>query len=163
LSGDDTPGNVRRLCAKARHPLRDDLAESLGVANLGLTVGAVCVYHELVKTAVEALDGSGIPVAAVSTGCGGSGGDLVGTVTGHDDYRPKARGAQLADLIAQECLGAVLVRPGQQRLERPQSAGFTGSEDDRSHAGVRGSGSEVRDGSRYILAVLQRPASDHAT
>ena len=25
LSGDDTPGNVRRLCAKARNPLRDDI------------------------------------------------------------------------------------------------------------------------------------------
>lgn len=68
LSGDDTPGNVRRLCAKARHPLRDDLVERLGVADLGITVGAVCVYHQLVAVAVEALEGSGIPVAAVSTG-----------------------------------------------------------------------------------------------
>jgi deoxyribose-phosphate aldolase len=68
LSGDDTPGNVRRLCAKARHPLRDDVAHSLGVEQLGIHVGAVCVYHSLVKTAVDALDGSNIPVAAVSTG-----------------------------------------------------------------------------------------------
>src|SRR5690349_685765 len=68
LSGDDTPGNVRRLCAKARHPLRDDLTASLGVSKLGIKVGAVCVYHSLVPTAVEALDGSEIPVAAVSTG-----------------------------------------------------------------------------------------------
>src|SRR6185436_2444228 len=68
LSGDDTPGNVRRLCAKARRPLRDDLAESLGVSDLGITVGAVCVYHALVPTAVQALQGSDIPVAAVSTG-----------------------------------------------------------------------------------------------
>ena len=68
LSGDDTPGNVRRLCAKARHPLRDDLTDALGVAELGIKVGAVCVYHSLVPTAVEALEGSGIPVAAVSTG-----------------------------------------------------------------------------------------------
>ena len=68
LSGDDTPGNVQRLCAKARRPLRDDLAHSLGVAHLGLHVGAVCVYHGLVETAVDALAGSGIPVAAVSTG-----------------------------------------------------------------------------------------------
>src|SRR3954447_22469310 len=68
LSGDDTPGNVRRLCAKARHPLRDDLADALGVSDLGIKVGAVCVYHSLVPTAVEALEGSGIPVAAVSTG-----------------------------------------------------------------------------------------------
>jgi deoxyribose-phosphate aldolase len=68
LSGDDTPGNVRRLCAKARHPLRDDIAASLGVAQLEVKVGAVCVYHSLVETAVDALSGSGIPVAAVSTG-----------------------------------------------------------------------------------------------
>src|SRR6187402_1147907 len=45
LSGDDTPGTVRRLCAKARHPLRDDIADALGVRHLGITVGAVCVYH----------------------------------------------------------------------------------------------------------------------
>ncbi|HEV2236016.1 MAG TPA: deoxyribose-phosphate aldolase [Ktedonobacterales bacterium] len=68
LAGDDTPGNVRRLCAKARSPMRPDLAVALGVADLNLRVGAVCVYHELIATAVEALGGSGIPVAAVSTG-----------------------------------------------------------------------------------------------
>ena len=68
LAGDDTPGNVRRLCAKARHPLRDDLAGALGVADLGIAVGAVCVYHAMVPTAVDALSGSDIPVAAVSTG-----------------------------------------------------------------------------------------------
>lgn len=68
LQGDDTPGNVLRLCAKARQPLRRDLVDALGVGHLGITVGAVCVYHALVATAVRALDGSGIPVAAVSTG-----------------------------------------------------------------------------------------------
>lgn len=68
LSGDDTAGNVRRLCAKARRPLRDDLVEALGASELGITVGAVCVYHHWVETAVAALAGSGIPVAAVSTG-----------------------------------------------------------------------------------------------
>lgn len=68
LSGDDTPGNVRRLCAKARHPLRPDLVDALGVGHLAPTVGAVCVYHQLVPTAVAALEGSGVPVAAVSTG-----------------------------------------------------------------------------------------------
>ncbi len=66
LAGDDTPGNVRRLCAKARHPVRADLLETLGVPDL--RVAAVCVYHNLVPPAVEALAGSGIPVAAVSTG-----------------------------------------------------------------------------------------------
>jgi deoxyribose-phosphate aldolase len=68
LSGDDTPGTVRRLCAKARRPLRGDLAAALGITDLGIHVGAVCVYHAFVATAVDALAGSGIPVAAVSTG-----------------------------------------------------------------------------------------------
>ena len=68
LSGDDTPGTVRRLCAKARRPLRDDLVRALGAEELGVTVGAVCVYHALVPTAVDALAGTNIPVAAVSTG-----------------------------------------------------------------------------------------------
>ena len=68
LQGDDTPGNVRRLCAKARQPLRDDLVRALGVEELGIKVGAVCVYHALVPVAHAALAGSGIPVAAVSTG-----------------------------------------------------------------------------------------------
>lgn len=66
LSGDDTAGRVQRLCAKARQPVRADLLAALGMT--GLTVGAVCVYHDMVATAVRALDGSGIPVAAVSTG-----------------------------------------------------------------------------------------------
>jgi deoxyribose-phosphate aldolase len=68
LSGDDTPGNVQRLCAKARQPVRDDLLQAMGMAGKGLHVGAVCVYHARVPDAVEALRGSGIPVAAVSTG-----------------------------------------------------------------------------------------------
>lgn len=68
LSGDDTAGRVKRLCAKAKSPLRPDLLEALGMADRGLTVGAVCVYHRYVSTAVEALQGTGIPVAAVSTG-----------------------------------------------------------------------------------------------
>ncbi len=68
LSGDDTPGNVKRLCAKARQPVRADLLQALGAERLGITTAAVCVYHNLVHVAVEALAGSGIPVAAVSTG-----------------------------------------------------------------------------------------------
>jgi deoxyribose-phosphate aldolase len=68
LSGDDTRARVRRLCAKARQPVRQDILDGLGMGNVNLTTGAICVYHEMVETAVEALDGSGIPVAAVSTG-----------------------------------------------------------------------------------------------
>ena len=66
LSGDDTPGRVRRLCAKARNPVRADLLGALGLSTV--KVGAVCVYHEMVAEAVHALQGSGIPVAVVSTG-----------------------------------------------------------------------------------------------
>jgi deoxyribose-phosphate aldolase len=66
LSGDDTPGRVRRLCAKARQPVRPDLLAALGMGPIH--VGAVCVYHEMVATAVAALATTGIPVAAVSTG-----------------------------------------------------------------------------------------------
>jgi deoxyribose-phosphate aldolase len=68
LQGDDTPGRVRRLCAKARQPVRSDLLEALGAERLGIRVAAVCVYHAMVPTAVDALEGTGIPVAAVSTG-----------------------------------------------------------------------------------------------
>ncbi len=68
LNGDDTAGRVKRLCAKARAPVRADLLDALGFAGRKLQTGAVCVYHRFVATAVESLDGSGIPVAAVSTG-----------------------------------------------------------------------------------------------
>jgi deoxyribose-phosphate aldolase len=68
LAGDDTAGKVRRLCAKARQPVRPDLLDALGVTDLGLTVGAVCVYPTMVPVAFGALRNSGIPVASVATG-----------------------------------------------------------------------------------------------
>ena len=68
LAGDDTPGRVRRLSQKALRPVRRDILEALGMADAGLTTGAVCVYHNQIEVAVEALRGSGVPVAAVSTG-----------------------------------------------------------------------------------------------
>ena len=68
LSGDDTNERVRRLCAKARRPVQQELVEKLGIGELNIKVGAVCVYHLFVETARRALEGSGIPVAAVSTG-----------------------------------------------------------------------------------------------
>jgi deoxyribose-phosphate aldolase len=68
LNGDDTTARVERLCAKARRPVRDDLLDALGMAPGSIRTGAVCVYHRFVKAAVHALEGSGIPVAAVSTG-----------------------------------------------------------------------------------------------
>ncbi|KXO75805.1 deoxyribose-phosphate aldolase [Brucella anthropi] len=68
LAGDDTAGRVRRLCAKARRPVREDILEALGLADAGITTGAVCVYPTMVAHAVKALEGSGIPVASVATG-----------------------------------------------------------------------------------------------
>lgn len=68
LQGDDAPGNVQRLCAKARRPVRDDLRDALGATQLPIKVAAVCVYHAMVPIAAQALACSGIPVAAVSTG-----------------------------------------------------------------------------------------------
>ncbi len=68
LAGDDTPGNVRRLCHKARQPVRRDLLEALGMADQGITAGAVCVYPNRVRDAVQALEGTNIPVASVATG-----------------------------------------------------------------------------------------------
>ena len=67
LAGDDTPGTVRRLAAKARHPVRGEILEAHGLPS-DLSCAAVCVYHNLVPVAVEAIRGSSVNVAAVSTG-----------------------------------------------------------------------------------------------
>ncbi len=68
LAGDDSPGRVRRLCAKARNPLRHDIVEALGLSPGEIRTGAVCVYPSMVSVAVAALAGTGIPVASVATG-----------------------------------------------------------------------------------------------
>jgi deoxyribose-phosphate aldolase len=68
LAGDDTSGRIHRLCAKAKQPIRADMLAKLGLDGEKITVGAVCVYPNRVKDAVEALRGSGIPVASVATG-----------------------------------------------------------------------------------------------
>jgi deoxyribose-phosphate aldolase len=68
LAGDDTPARVRRLCAKARRPLRDNIVEALGLGDAPPKVGAICVYPTMVGPAVKALEGSGVPVASVATG-----------------------------------------------------------------------------------------------
>jgi deoxyribose-phosphate aldolase len=68
LNGDDSAGRVERLCAKARQPVRPDILKALGADGLKVNPGAVCVYHNFVETAVNALKGTNIPVAAVSTG-----------------------------------------------------------------------------------------------
>jgi deoxyribose-phosphate aldolase len=68
LSGDDTEQRVRRLCKKAKHPVRKDLLEAMEIEPGTIQTGAICVYHEMVPAAVSALEGTTIPVAAVSTG-----------------------------------------------------------------------------------------------
>jgi deoxyribose-phosphate aldolase len=68
LSGDDTDERVRRLCAKGRRPIQPELEKQLGIEALHVRVAAICVYHTFVETALHALEGSGIHVAAVSTG-----------------------------------------------------------------------------------------------
>ncbi|MGB7284340.1 MAG: deoxyribose-phosphate aldolase [Candidatus Acidiferrum sp.] len=68
LSGDDTEERVRRLCAKGRRPLQQELVAKLGIESLEIKVAAICIYHLFVETARRALEGSGIRVAAVSTG-----------------------------------------------------------------------------------------------
>jgi len=66
LSGDDTSRRVERLCAKARQPVAQAILEALDVGPI--TTGAVCVYHEMIPAAVNALKGTNTPIAAVSTG-----------------------------------------------------------------------------------------------
>ena len=68
LAGDDTPGRVKRLCAKAKQPVRADMLEKMGLNGEKVTVGAVCVYPNRVADAVQALRGTDIPVASVATG-----------------------------------------------------------------------------------------------
>lgn len=68
LSPQDTPSKVKRLCEKAANPIRKDILAQLGIADLDITTGAVCVYHDLIPVAMESLKGTGIPIAAVSTG-----------------------------------------------------------------------------------------------
>ncbi|HTS10319.1 MAG TPA: deoxyribose-phosphate aldolase [Candidatus Eisenbacteria bacterium] len=68
LSGDDTDERVLRLCAKAKQPIQWELIEKLGIEDLHVKVAAVCVYHTFIEIALSALEGSGVHVAAVSTG-----------------------------------------------------------------------------------------------
>ena len=68
LSGDDTVARVRRLCSKARQPISLDLEKELGVQSLNLSVAAVCVYHDMLVAAKNAIQGTSINLAAVSTG-----------------------------------------------------------------------------------------------
>ena len=68
LSGDDTVARVRRLCSKARQPISINLEKELGIESLNLSVAAVCVYHDMLGAAKQAIKDSSINLAAVSTG-----------------------------------------------------------------------------------------------
>jgi len=59
LEGQDTPGKVRALCAKGKHPDPADPTTP--------RVAAICVYPDLVRTAKHELGGSGVKVASVAT------------------------------------------------------------------------------------------------
>ena len=133
LAGDDTPGRVRRLCAKARRPLRDDLVEALGLWTHLPTVGAVCVYPTMVAPAVRALEGSGIPVASVATGfpagpdaadAPARGDPLRGRRgRGRDRHRhhPRPR-ARRQNWRRSTTRSAPCARPAARRISRPSSA-----------------------------------------
>ena len=97
LSGDDSADRVRRLCAKARNPLQRQVVEGLGIEELHLTVGAVCVYHAFVETAVKALEGTKIPVAAVSAGFPAGLSPLAERVA--EIHRSVEAGAQEIDIV----------------------------------------------------------------
>src|SRR6266436_538321 len=97
LSGDDTDERVRRLCAKGRQPIRQDLVKLLGIESLNIRVAAVCVYHSFVETAVRALEGSGIQVAAVSTGFPAGLSPLPERIA--EIHRSVAAGAQEIDVV----------------------------------------------------------------
>ncbi len=97
LSGDDSADRVRRLCAKARNPLQRQIVEGLGIEELHLTVGAVCVYHAFVETAVKALEGTRIPVAAVSAGFPAGLSPLAERVA--EIHRSVEAGAQEIDIV----------------------------------------------------------------
>lgn len=68
LAGDDTAGRVRRLCAKAKQPVASATLDALDIGDLKLSTAAVCVYHDMLPTAVDALGESAVEIAAVSTG-----------------------------------------------------------------------------------------------
>ncbi len=97
LAGDDTRGNVMRLCEKAKHPVRADLLQTLGMEDANLTTGAVCVYHTLIPFAKEALQGTSIPIAAVSTGFPAGNISLEDKIT--EIKRSVAAGAKEIDIV----------------------------------------------------------------
>jgi len=97
LSGDDTDERVRRLCAKGQHPLQQELEQKLGIEELQIKVAAICVYHAFVETALRALEGSGVHVAAVSAGFPAGLSPLAERV--NDIRRSVEAGAQEIDVV----------------------------------------------------------------
>jgi len=67
LSGDDTFGKVERLCNKAVNPIDKTILNNLNLSDNSIKVGAVCVYHHLIKDCKNIIKNE-LPIAAVSTG-----------------------------------------------------------------------------------------------
>ncbi len=67
LSGDDTFGKVEKLCNKALNPIDNYILDDLGLKKNQVKVGAVCVYHHLIKDCKKLIKNQ-LPIAAVSTG-----------------------------------------------------------------------------------------------
>ncbi|MGW8282019.1 MAG: deoxyribose-phosphate aldolase [Gemmatimonadota bacterium] len=68
LEGDDTPGRIRRLCARARTPVRPEILAALGAAEVPVRTASVCVFPRFIDVALRALEGSGVPVCTVAAG-----------------------------------------------------------------------------------------------
>ena len=67
LAGDDTKLRVKRLISKAKNPIRQDVLDGLEVST-PINCASVCVYHNLVRTVGDGLQGSSVGTCAVSTG-----------------------------------------------------------------------------------------------
>jgi deoxyribose-phosphate aldolase len=89
LEGADTPGKVRALCAKARRPDPSDPSAP--------PVAAVCVYPDLVTTAVDSLRGSRVAVASVATAFPSGRASLATKL--HDANDAVAAGADEIDMV----------------------------------------------------------------
>jgi deoxyribose-phosphate aldolase len=68
LAGDDTPERVKRLAQKAVRPVRTDLLSALELDIDTIHCASVCVYHNMVETVANSVDGTPVGTCAVSTG-----------------------------------------------------------------------------------------------
>jgi deoxyribose-phosphate aldolase len=139
LEGQDTPGKVRALCAKAIHPLPGDASIP--------SVGAVCVYPAMVPHAVEGVRGSGVRVASVATGF--PSGQTFTELKIEETRAAVARGADEVDMVidrgaflsgdyqtVHDEIRAVKEASGDARLKVILETGELGSYDNVRRAGI---------------------------